>query len=652
MAVKESIAARPGTLAPETLLRIRRPLEAVLSPDGARVAFTVSASFSRPGERVTSAIWIADTEGGTEPRQVTAATGQDALPRWSPDGEVLVFASDRDHAGRMSLYLLGGQGPAEARPVGEIAGSVEEVQWAPDGRSLLVLAADIGSDRAGVQAATKIEEAGSGEQDPRVTRPRDAWRRLFRVDAATGATSEVGPEGVTVWEFDWTGGDQAAAIVSEDPSESGWYSASVALIDLAGRSARTLHRPTWQVAVPRLARDGRTVCFVESFCSDRGVVAGEVTLADVDSGETRTLPVDADVSWLEWRDGSSLWFAGWRRLGCVSGRVSFDGSVELLTSGPETLGTRHQPRVSASRDGRILAAVRESTQDPPEVALLDANGGNGWTPLTRLNAEVAAEIPLPRWHERTWAARDGLEIEGLLARPAGEVEAPLPLVVVVHGGPTGAWSHGYAQGIRLADAGFAVLLPNPRGSIGRGQEFARANLGDMGGEDLQDILAGVDALVEAGIADDARVAITGGSYGGFMAAWAVTQTDRFAASIPIACVSDWLSFHLTTNIGRFDELFLKADPYDPEGDYPARSPVVQARKCRTPTLVIHGADDLCTPVGQAQELYQALVEAGVETELVVYPREGHGLYEWDHQLDAWQRMHDWLSRFLLPERAD
>jgi dipeptidyl aminopeptidase/acylaminoacyl peptidase len=198
----------------------------------------------------------------------------------------------------------------------------------------------------------------------------------------------------------------------------------------------------------------------------------------------------------------------------------------------------------------------------------------------------------------------------------------------------------------FAGEGYATFLPNPRGSVGRGPEFAEANLGDMGGGDLQDILTGVDALVAEGIADDARVAIMGGSYGGFMSSWAVTQTNRFAAAVPFAVVTDWVSFHATTNIGQFDRLFLQAEPYDEEGEYTQRSPVYHAAKCKTPTLIIHGEDDLCTPVSQAYELYNALVEAGCETELVVYPREGHGWTEREHQLDAWNRMRDWLARYL------
>jgi dipeptidyl aminopeptidase/acylaminoacyl peptidase len=185
-----------------------------------------------------------------------------------------------------------------------------------------------------------------------------------------------------------------------------------------------------------------------------------------------------------------------------------------------------------------------------------------------------------------------------------------------------------------------------RGSVGWGPEFAEANLGDMGGGDLQDILTGIDALVREGLVDDGRVAITGGSYGGFMSCWAVTQTDRFAAALPMAVVTDWVSFHFTTNIGQFDRLYLQADPSDPEGEYTRRSPVYHAQNCTTPTLILHGEDDLCTPLAQAVEFYNALVEAGCETELVVFPREGHGWTERGHQNDGWYRMRDWLARYV------
>ena len=626
-------------------MKLRRPLEIAVSPKGSKVATTLAASFTRKGERAETAIWLAPTGGG-EARQLTSGAGQDALPRWSPSGEELAFASDRDHPGRMSLYLLR-EGVGEAAPLGDIRGSVEDARWAPDGRSLLVLAADLGADRAGAQTATKIVEKGAEEEDPKVIRPARAWRRLYRIDVEAGATEEVGPEGVNVWEFDWRG-EAAVAICSDEPSESAWYDARLALLDLSGRSTRTLREPDWQLQGPSLSPDGSRVAFIEGFCSDRGILAGTVHVLELETGESRALAPELDVGTVSWRDDSTLLYGAWRGLGSSIGTLGLDGSVEELHADDCILGVRYAPRVSASRDGATLVSIRDAPDSPPEVVVLDDGGARS---ITDLNGDAAAEIPRPDWERFTWEAEDGLEIEGLLALPAGG-RTELPLVVLVHGGPTSCWSWEFApyRGISnlLAASGYAVLLPNPRGSAGRGQEFARANLGDMGGGDLRDILAGVEALVEAGTADDARVAVMGGSYGGFMSCWAITQTDRFAAAIPQAVVSDWTSFHLTTNIGQFDVLFLDSDPYDPAGEYPRRSAVMHARNCRTPTLIMHGAEDLCTPLGQATELYNALVEADCEVELVVYPREGHGWLEWDHQIDAWNRIRAWLDRHLAP----
>ena len=205
--------------------------------------------------------------------------------------------------------------------------------------------------------------------------------------------------------------------------------------------------------------------------------------------------------------------------------------------------------------------------DPPEVAFLDEDEPRA---ATSLNSELRHSSAHASGR-RTRGNRSTGSRSKDCSRFRAEAKTALPLVVFVHGGPTGTWSWSYPHPTvpLLSQEGYAVLFPNPRGSSGRGQEFARANLGDMGGGDLQDILAGIDSLVRDGIVDDARVAITGGSYGGFMAAWAVTQTDRFAAAMPFAVVTNWTSFHYTTNIGHFDTLFLQGDPNDPTGPYPS-----------------------------------------------------------------------------------
>lgn len=599
------------------------------------MAFSVRRGFAVPGVPPQSQIWTSSIEGPAS--QATGGPGVHGLARWSPDGELIALASDRGSPGLMSLHVLAVD-TGELTRTGEIAGSVEELAWSGDGRHLLVVAADIGSHRAGV--ATEIDDRTVADPDPRVRRPAQAWRRLYRVELGSGETTEVGPEGVTVWEIDWDGGDLVAAVLSDDPSESRWYRAFLGVVDLRTRVATTLHVPRWQIGCPRLSPDGGQVAFIEGICSDRGSITGLPTIVGSAGGPAAVVAPGLEVRSLTWGDDARLWYSGPRGMLSTCGYVSLDGRVEEHWSGQAAVR-----ELSVGAGGRVLAAVVETLEAPPEIAVLESGQAEpGWRPVTSFN-ESLADLDLPSVERLEWVAPDGLGIEGLLVRPAEGANGPSPMVVVVHGGPTAAWSYAFPCGARpaalLAQAGYAVLLPNPRGSSGRGQEFAQAVVGDLGGAELTDTLSGVDACVAAGIVDGDRVGIMGASHGGFISAWAVTQTPRFGASVAIACVSDYLSCHYTSNIGGLDDMLFEGP--DRIAAYLDRSPVVHAARCSTPTLVIHGEEDRCCPLGQAQELYGALVEARVETELVVYPREGHGLVEHDHQVDLWRRIHDWFD---------
>jgi dipeptidyl aminopeptidase/acylaminoacyl peptidase len=622
-------------------LEIVHAAQPAFSPDGTVIACAAKAAYTLPGADTQSHIWIAAADGSGA-RQASRGPGADTAPAWSPDGRALAFLSDRDQPGQSAVFLLD-DGVGEARKLGEVPGSVEQVRFARDGMTMMALAADPGSDRAGANSATRIGDNGSA--DPRIRRPAEHWRRLYRIDAATGETTRVELDRVNVWEFDWRGG-MLVAIVSDDPTESGWYAARVVLVDVERGAVRDLHIPADQVERVTLSPDESRAAFVEGFCSDRDLLVGTAVVVAI-TGGTATRPApELDVGCLQWRDERSLWFAGQRGLDSICGTIDIDHGGTTLWDGEASIASGWTPFLSAAPNGELLAAAFSAWDAAPELRVLDPSAaGQGWRPVTTLNPQ--AETPTAACERRVWSS-DQHEIEGLLLRPAGAGNEPLAMVVWVHGGPTGAHGFEYPRLLHAAllHAGYALLLPNPRGSSGRGQPFARANIGDMGGGDLRDILAGADAMIAAGVADQRRIGIAGGSYGGFMSAWAVTQTDRFRASIPFAAVTDWLSFHNTTNIGHFDELFLAADPYEPGGEYFHRSPVVHARAVTTPTLVMHGELDLCVPVSQGVEFHQALAEAGVETELVVYPREGHGWREREHQLDGCRRMVDWFNRHL------
>jgi dipeptidyl aminopeptidase/acylaminoacyl peptidase len=298
----------------------------------------------------------------------------------------------------------------------------------------------------------------------------------------------------------------------------------------------------------------------------------------------------------------------------------------------------------------VVAAVKEAPGEPPEVMTFDTTvGGADWEAITALNDDLL-ELSCPEARRVAWES-GGVEIEGILVTPEDRAATRLPLIVIAHGGPVNAWTFNYSfgydhLGLSLAQRGYAVLLPNPRGSTGRGEDFAQAHLGQYGPMDLEDIEAGVESLDKAGIVDRERVGITGDSGGGYLSAYAATRSKLFKAAVPKSCVTNWLSFHFTSNVGHFDELVLKSDPFDPNGNHILLSPVMYAREAITPTLIIQGALDLICPVGQGQELYQALVEVGVEAELVVHKKSGHEVVEREYLLDQWDRISAWFDRHL------
>jgi dipeptidyl aminopeptidase/acylaminoacyl peptidase len=251
----------------------------------------------------------------------------------------------------------------------------------------------------------------------------------------------------------------------------------------------------------------------------------------------------------------------------------------------------------------------------------------------------------------SWKGAGGLDLEGIVLLPRDREPGPLPMIVDIHGGPSWAAKHAYNPGsaVPYAAPGYAVFLPNYRGNTGWGQAFARLNIGDPGGAEFEDILAGIDWCIAEKIALPDRLGVTGASYGGYMTAWAVATTHRFAAAVMVSGIANQLSSHYSCNHDFHG--FINGGPLtDPANRAVAldRSPIARLDQPTTPTLIIHGAEDRCTPLGQAHEFYSALRERGCLAELVVYPREGHGNQERGHRLDAWKRSVAWFDRFLRP----
>jgi len=550
-----------------------------------------------------------------------------------------VGVSDEEH-----LIIVSGAGEELWRVRLEVR--VEAMSWSPDGETLLVLAADAGADVSGAEGGFSLRETPEESWLPDVaaSNAQNRWRRLYRWSHTTTELSPVSLPPVNIWEAAWIGDDAIVVVASDDHMEGRWYKASLRVLDATSGEERSRYCPAEQIAVPTGSPDGRYYAAIEAFCSDRGVVCGTVHLGSSD-GERALDLGGVEASDIRWRDSCTLLFAGVREERTIVGEIDVStGEVcELWSSDEVTIGGWYPKAVPAGAGAAY--AVIEGYSTPPAIARLSAENVRV---LKSLAPSPAASIPgTMRYHR--WHGRDGLEIGGWLVLPDSDASA-LPLFIDIHGGPVWAHRNRYAAALRagpvLVAKGYALLLPNPRGSGGRGQDFARKVRHDMGGEDMHDYLAGIDSLVRLGIVDPSRVAVSGTSYGGFMSSWLVTQTNRFAAAVPISPVANWYSQHFASQIPYFDEALLDGSPQRPGEQYFYRSPVFFAGNASTPTLILAGGRDKNTPTGQAVEFFGALAEAGVETALAVYPEDGHSLRGYPAYLDSAARIVDWLERHI------
>ena len=645
------LAKRP--LTSDDVLSFKSVEDPQISPDGTQVAFVVGDSYKLDSKWPRSTIWTVSTAGGTPPVQLTAGPRTDSMPRWSPDGHHLAFLSDRLQEGQRQVLLLpaaGGEAIALTGIEGEISAprGLSALQWSPDGSALGFLMEDPETEEEGQRRKDK-DDAIAFEQNLK-------YVRLWTVEVATGAVRCASPTGVQIWEFAWhPSGAEIAAVASDLPTESAWYSNRLVRFQLSG-AWETLWQSKRQAALPQWSPSGEQLAFISSTWSDRGCVAGDVWLLEP-GGAARNLTegMVASIGWLVWSpDSSQLQVIGHERGGTGMYRIGVaDGERSRLWWRQAAVSMANWPRFSRADNGDV-AVVLEDAQNPLDVWVgRPSDSALEWTQLTDLHPQSAA-IEIGETDVHHWKGADGEEMQGLLIKPVGyEIGKRYPLVMSVHGGPSGVSSsryyaaNGWAQ--LMANQGYAVFMPNYRGSVGWGRAFSESNLGDMGGKDFKDMMLGIDSLIEAGIADADRLALSGWSYGGFIAAWAVSQTDRFRTVVMGAGISHWLSFHGNSCLSAWDQLYYQASPYQAEGRYTRFSPLSYYEKLQTPTLILHGEVDRDVPVEQSYLFYRALEDRGTPVELIVYPREPHGVTERAHVRDMAERVISWLRQYLQEE---
>ena len=621
--------AAAAPLTPEQALDRRSVGELEFAPDGSRLAFVVTEPAR--GQTRERHIWLLDVAAGRA-RQITFSSKTERSPRWSPDGDSLAFISDRD--GEPHLYILSMRLGGEAIRLVPQDEAVTAFRWSPDGSRIAFLMQEPKPE------ALKARE--NDKDDGRRVDRDDRHERVWLLDVTSHQARQVTTGERRILEIEWLGGDRLVAI-AEEPSSDRMTSA-IYTVDLANGTFTSFASTRGPIGDLSVSLDGRSVAWVGARVD--GPEPHDVWVKTSDAAPKNvTVALDRPVRGIQWIDGRSIAAVVERGFKTDLETIGLDGALRLV-DGIELNATSF----ARSTTG-MLAYVAESTTDAPELFLKSA--GAAPRRVTDLNERWrGVSLTAPTFvHYKSF---DGVDIEAALLNPAGGASsAPhLPFVVIVHGGPTGRWADSFeAWGQLLASRGYAVLYPNIRGSTGYGQRFVEMNRGDWGGADYKDVMAGVDAMVASGIADPNRLAIGGWSYGGYMAAWAITQTDRFKAAVSGAPMSD-LASEFGTEMGpAYDEWFYGV-PYEKPDGFIKSSPITHIKNAKTPTLILQGEADVTDPIGQSQQLYRGLKRYGVESELVLYPREGHGLREEKHLLDRLNRIVDWYDRFLKPRPSD
>lgn len=580
----------------------------------------------------------------------------------------------------------------------ELPGSAAQLAAAPDARRLAIVVAP---DQRDNWDTAPVPEAGDDPYSPAVyTSGHEAPRELWILDPADVATplARVDCGSWNIWESAWIDDERIAVIASAESGETGWYHPVVGIVratgfvDTAGAEPlEIVYRPVEEVQLADIVANGDVIAVIEGLASDRGLTVGRVVVTSAAPGTATTtstariLDIGAEATHLVLR-GDSLGWSGLRGLRTAAGvaRLAAGTSADTRnTAGSNTAGSNSTGSNSTAPNTDDTSAHTNTVFfDGPEtfagtlpVIDLDASGAlyalvesyttaprlERITPGTRTVLEDYAHDgtrALLRTagtsRDVSWNAPDGTLVEGIVVVPDGP--GPHPLLVTVHGGPVHAWRerwgiqnterHPYAG--LLAEHGIATFYPNPRGSVGRGQEFTRLVLGDMVGADVDDLISGIDHLASLGLVDPARVGVTGNSYGGLMSAWLAATSDRFAVAIASSPGTDLVSQHHLSNIPAFDEIFVAGRVETDVELYYSRSPLSRAHETTTPILITAGALDKTTPPSQAVELHQAIRRAGGPTELVIYPQQGHGIANFPETADFLARLLAWSRQFLRP----
>jgi dipeptidyl aminopeptidase/acylaminoacyl peptidase len=619
-----------------------------VSPDGQMIAYQVQETDWKQNE-FRSQIWIVRT-GTRETYALTAGEKSSTNPEWSPDGKHVAFLSDR--SGKQQLYIISPSG-GEAIAVTKSEGGVTGFHWSPDGSRIAFLTPEPESK----ERKDRKEKYG----DLEIVEQDFTMSHLWSTAAAADASAERLTEGdaFSVSAFSWSpDGTRIAFSAAKDPGPGSSGSSDIYLITVNDRKSLRKwigtkgpdNNPVW-------SPDGASIAF-ETAAGDDGqnyFRNSRIAIAKVGEGEGKpeviTAGFDENPRLIEWGP-NGVYFSAAQKT-----------ALHLFLADPvrrtfQRLNAKQDAilqGVSFTRDYAHAAAVCSAPNRLGEVCFGPLAGGFPPALLTTMNDQLSG-FELAARETIRWKSRDGVPIEGVLLKPAGfDPKRKYPLLVVIHGGPTGVdrpdiQPDRYYPVERFAAKGALVLRPNYRGSAGYGEKFRSLNVRNLGLGDYDDVITGVDHLIAQGVVDRDRVGSMGWSQGGYISAFITTYSDRFKAVSVGAGISDWMTYYVNTDIHPFTRQYLKATPWEDEEIYRKTSPITYINKARTPTLIQHGELDKRVPIPNGYELYQALKDRGIPVRMVVYKGFGHGINKPKQQLHLQEQNFDWFSQWVWGEQ--
>jgi dipeptidyl aminopeptidase/acylaminoacyl peptidase len=618
-----------GMLTPELVIDGRLPDSPAVSPDGRWVAYTV-APMGHAGEHPGNELWLAAVDGSVS-RRLAVPDGYVSAPRWASDSAAIFFRSDHGTQGKPRLCRLV-LAEDDRQALTSWHGAVADHIPLVDPELVAITAPD--------------EPVRHDDRDDADVRTRPAPSRLRLLNTRTGhlsAPESFGDRHVAAVVQRPDGGPLAVLTLPSSELDPGLLEPRLHLFDPATGETTELRPPPSMAEQPAWWREDTGWHLACLALTPPGMIGGMAVFdIDLSTGRhrnlTERLPA-CPTELVQVAEGAPLVVLA-DGLDTTINRLGPDGLTEIVRHAGQLR------RLAVDRTGTVPAAIVSTAHEPQNIHV-----GLPSRRLTDTRSELA-DIAWGSQERLSYRAADGLALDGLLVLPPGRTRAdgPFPMITNVHGGPYDRWCDEFglhwAFGPQwLAHAGYAVFLPNPRGGLGHGHDFAAAVAGAVGKDDWTDITTGIDLLVAEGVADPDRLGVAGWSQGGFMAAWAVGQTDRFAAAVVGAGIADWGSQAGVGEWGRYDMALAGTAGWDGPGPHrhDELSPISYASAARTPVLILHGEQDTNVPLGQAQYFHSALRHFGVEHEFVVYPREGHGLRERAHQIDVLRRVKAWFD---------